>query len=158
MSVILALGRMRQEDSQELEAILDFNVTFELLVDRVPKAAEKLPCSEHWREWIGSYSHTVIPGFMCQGSDVTHHSATGGRSIYRETFKDENFILNHLGCGVLSMANAGPNINGSHFFFPCAAKIEQLDGSVDSGEGREGMNIVEAMECLGTRMARPAGR
>ena len=105
--------------------------------------------------FVGSGFHRIIPSFMIQGGDFTNHDGTGGESIYGRRFDDENFKIDH-DVGALSMANAGPNSNGSQFFITTAPTPWLNGRHTVFGKIVDNMELVKQIESYGSSSGTPA--
>jgi len=142
-------------------------VEIELFAKVCPKTAENFRCLCTGEKgtggsgkplcYKGSSFHRVIPGFMCQGGDFTRGNGTGGESIFGSKFADEwdQGVVQHSKPMLLSMANAGPNTNGSQFFLT-VARTPHLDGKhVVFGQVVKGEEVVSSIEAVGSATGTP---
>ncbi|XP_046611349.1 peptidyl-prolyl cis-trans isomerase E-like [Neodiprion virginianus] len=133
-------------------------IVFELYDDIVPITCENFAalCRGHeGLSYRGTPFHRIVPGYWCQGGDVTKFNGTGGVSIYGEKFRDENFTLRHAGSGILSMWNDGPDKNDSKFNISFKS-LPTMDGKrVVFGKIIRGLTNIYKIEELGCSAGKP---
>lgn len=129
-------------------------IKIELFAHLVPKTCENFRqfCTGEFKRngipqgYKNATFHRIIKDFMIQGGDFMRGDGTGSISIYGDRFADEGFVMKHSGAGYVSMANSGPNTNGSQFFITCAP-CDFLDGKhVVFGRVIEGLSVVRRIE------------
>ncbi|KAK4629340.1 Peptidyl-prolyl cis-trans isomerase H [Fulvia fulva] len=140
-------------------------IKMELFADVTPKTAENFRqfCTGETKNHLGrpqgykgSKFHRVIRDFMLQGGDFLNGDGTGSATIYgTKSFADENFNLRHDQPGLLSMANSGPNTNGSQFFITCTATPHLNNKHVVFGKVVEGLDVVRKIENVRTTREKP---
>jgi peptidyl-prolyl cis-trans isomerase-like 1 len=125
-------------------------VVIELYNEHAPKTCKNFATLAQRNYFNNLVFHRIIPNFMIQGGDPTG-TGRGGESIYGEKFEDEiSPALKHTGAGILSMANSGPNTNGSQFFITLAP-TPWLDGKhTIFGRVKTGMQIVKKLGLVKT--------
>jgi len=146
--------QQQQPQNVYLDIMVDNNymgkIVIQLYDDIVPKTAHNFRQLAINKNYQHTIFHRIIKGFMIQGGDFTRGDGTGGVSIYGEKFPDENFHIKHTKPGLLSMANSGPDTNGSQFFITTVSTPHLDNKHVVFGEVVSGMNIVEHLENIST--------
>jgi cyclophilin family peptidyl-prolyl cis-trans isomerase len=125
-------------------------ITIKLFDKIVPKTCNNFRTLCEKGKYNNCPFHRIIKDFMIQGGDFTKHNGTGGESIYGHTFEDENFDIKHDKPYLLSMANAGPDTNGSQFFIT-TVPTPHLDGKhVVFGEVIDGFDLIDKLNNIDT--------
>jgi len=140
-SLITSSNNMKNE-----QIVLHTNqgdITIKLYSEKIPKATENFRTLAKEGKYDNTIFHRVIKGFMIQGGDFENHNGTGGQSIWGKEFNDEfSEGLSHVR-GAVSMANRGPNTNGSQFFI-VQQDATYLDGGYTIfGHVTAGMDVVD---------------